>query len=125
LESDATFESLSTDYPLLDAIVNETLRLHPVVMQVHREASEDSFIPLTPLQDSSPRRGLSPEHLSHLFVPKGTILVLPVNIMQITEDIWGPDAGIWNAQRWTEITSKEAHEKRSDWRREIMAFSLG
>ncbi|KIJ51269.1 hypothetical protein M422DRAFT_158615 [Sphaerobolus stellatus SS14] len=124
--ADPTFEDLHNGrFPLLDAIINETLRLHPVALQIHREASQDSLIPLTPLLNMAPHRGVCPEPQTHLFVPKGTILVLPVNIMQSTEDIWGSDAHVWKPSRWTEIVSKEASEKRSDWRREIMAFSLG
>ncbi|KAF8515319.1 cytochrome P450 [Hysterangium stoloniferum] len=123
--ADPSFEDFQAGFSLLNATVNETLRVHPVVMQVHREAAQDSLVPLTALQEHSPNRGLNPQPQSHLFIPRGTILVLPINIMQSAEDVWGPDAHIWDPYRWRDINAKESREKRQDWRRELMVFSAG
>jgi hypothetical protein len=123
--ADPSFEDLQTLFPLLSATIDETLRVHPVVLQVHREAAKDCLVPITQLQEHSPKRGLAPQPQSHLFIPRGTVLVLPVNTMQSAEDVWGPDANRWNPYRWRDIDAKEDREKRRDWRRELMAFSTG
>lgn len=126
--SDPSFDDLHTGLPFLDAVLNETLRIHPPVLQVHREAMQDSLVPLTPLPKSSscrPAQGLSPTPSTHLFIPRGTILLLPVNVMQRAEDVWGADAQVWNPCRWADIQANEAMEKKQDWRREILGFSTG
>jgi cytochrome P450 len=125
--SEPTFDELHSGLPFLDAVVNETLRIHPVVTQVHREASQDSLVPLTPPPKPSYQqsRGLSPDQSAHIFIPRGTIILFPVNVMQTAEDVWGPDAHTWNPHRWADIARKEAGEKRQDWRREILVFSTG
>jgi cytochrome P450 len=125
--SDPSFDDLHSGLPFLDAVVNETLRVHPPFLQVHREASQDSLVPLTPLSKSSyrPGQGLSPTPSTHLFIPRGTILLLPVNVMQRAKDVWGSDADVWNPNRWAEIEAKEAEEKKQDWRRELLGFSVG
>ncbi|KAF8499344.1 cytochrome P450 [Gautieria morchelliformis] len=127
LGSEPTFDELHSGLPFLDAVINETLRIHPVVLQVHREASQDSLVPLTPPPKSSYQqsRGLSPDRSAHLFIPRGTIILFPVNVMQTAEDVWGPDAHTWNPRRWADIERKEAGEKRKDWRRELLVFSTG
>ncbi|GJJ08503.1 hypothetical protein Clacol_002721 [Clathrus columnatus] len=126
--SDPSFEDLHNGLPLLSAVVNETLRFHPTFMQIHREASKDSLLPLTPLPQEFTQTGITPTTGTHLFVPKGTILILPINIMQSSEDVWGPDAHIWNPYRWMDIgaTGKEANEsKQTQWRKDLLIFSTG
>lgn len=125
--SDPSFEDLYHGLPLLSAVVNETLRFHPTFMQVHREASKDSLLPLTPLPQGFSQTGITPSPKTHLFVPKGTILVLPINIMQSSQDVWGPDAHVWNPYRWmgAGATGKEADELKQTWRKELMVFSTG
>lgn len=123
--SDPSFEDLYHGLPLLSAVVNETLRFHPTFMQVHREASKDSLLPLTPLPQEFAQKGIIPSNKTHLFVPKGTILVLPINIMQSSEDVWGSDAHIWNPYRWMDGANKEADQSKHAWRKELMIFSTG
>jgi len=126
--SDPSFDDLYSGLPFLDAVVNETLRIHPPVLQVHREAMQDSLVPLTPLPKSSAYQHapkLSPTPATLLFIPRGTILLLPVNVMQRAEDVWGSDAQVWNPCRWADIEAKEAKEKKQDWRRELLGFSTG
>lgn len=125
--AEPSFEELLSGLPFLDAVVNETLRLHPVVLQVHREASKDILVPLTPLSKSLNHqpRGLAPTQSTHLFIPRGTIVLFPVNVMQTAEDVWGADAHVWDPRRWSDIRVKESREKRTDWRREILSFSTG
>lgn len=126
--SDPSFDELHSGLPFLDAVINETLRVHPPVLQIHREATEDSMIPLTTLPKGSsflPKQQLSPSSSTHLFVPRGTIILLPVNVMQRAEDVWGANAHVWDPTRWADIAAREAAEKKQDWRRELLVFSSG
>ena len=124
--SEPTFDELHTGLPFLEAVVNETLRVHPVVPQLHREAAQDTLLPLAPLPKSSFKQaGVSPTPSTHLFVPRGTIILMPLNVMQTAKDVWGADGDVWNPHRWAEIEGKESRAHRSDWRRELVAFSAG
>ncbi|KAG5339902.1 hypothetical protein C0989_003049 [Termitomyces sp. Mn162] len=106
--TDATFDELNSKYPLLDAVLKETLRLHPPILENHHEASETIIVPL-----SDPLPGTTE---MHLVIPKGTTIVIPLNVIQTDEDVWGPDAELFLPQRWIE---------RKKTGRELLAFSEG
>jgi cytochrome P450 len=50
-------------------------------------------------------------------VPKGTILAIPVNVMQTDTEIYGLDADTFRPQRWLEPNAPKV--------RELLAFSEG
>lgn len=56
----------------------------------------------------------------NLVIPKGTILEIPVNVVQTDPDVWGSDAEIFRPERWVE---RKKQGIRHD--REIFAFSEG
>ncbi|KAK7064620.1 cytochrome P450 [Favolaschia claudopus] len=99
---DPSFEELNR-YPLLDSVVLETLRLHPAILENHHQAAETISIPL-----SEPIPG---SDASHIIIPKGTIISIPVNVMQM----WGEDAYLFRPERW----------RGSEARRNVFAFSEG
>ncbi|KAH7343622.1 cytochrome P450 [Rhizoctonia solani] len=85
-------------FPLLDAVIKETLRLHPPVTVVERVASRDTVIPLrTPT-------GVDTEGCSStaLAVPAGTLVMLSLRAANRDPLTWGPDAHEWNPYRWLE-----------------------
>lgn len=56
----------------------------------------------------------------HIVIPKGTILAIPVNVLQTDAEIWGPDADIFRPERWME------RKKTGAWGgRELLTFSEG
>ena len=76
------------------------------------QAAETIVVPL-----SEPIRGTSD---THIVIPKGSILEIPVNIIQTDPDIWGSDAETFRPERWLERKRQGiSHE------REILAFSEG
>ncbi|KAF8922183.1 cytochrome P450, partial [Mucidula mucida] len=109
---DPSFDALNSNFSLLDAVVKETLRMHPPILENHHVAEETITIPLSePIPGTLDRE---------LVIPKGTILEIPVNIIQTDPEVWGPDADRFWPQRW--IERKEKGIKHT---REIFAFSEG
>lgn len=75
--SATTFESL----PYLNAVSNEVLRFHPSVPATVRSATRDTTIA---------------DH----YIPKGTFLMIAPQVINHSEEFWGPDAGVFNPERW-------------------------
>ncbi|KAJ7630498.1 cytochrome P450 [Roridomyces roridus] len=93
--------------PILNSVILETLRLYPPVLENHHQAADDIIVPL-----SEPIMGTS---ISQLAIPKGTIVVIPVNVLQTDREIWGEDAHLFRPERW----------RGRDDRRGLFAFSQG
>ncbi|KAG6857610.1 hypothetical protein H0H87_010178 [Tephrocybe sp. NHM501043] len=110
--TDASFDELNSEYPLLDAVLKETLRLHPPILENHHEASETIIVPLfEPLPGTTEM---------HLVIPKGTLIAIPLNVVQTDPAIWGPDADEFRPQRWIERKKAGIRDAR-----ELLAFSEG
>ncbi|KAH6903378.1 cytochrome P450 [Coprinopsis sp. MPI-PUGE-AT-0042] len=90
------FDSIAS-LPLLDAVLKETLRLHPPVPFVRRTCLKDTIIPY-----SKPRSTQSDEQgdMSSVLVPNGTTLFVGIAGSNRLESIWGPDAKQWKPERW-------------------------
>ncbi|KAJ3363912.1 hypothetical protein GGF32_003009 [Allomyces javanicus] len=82
------YESLSK-LPLLNNVINETLRLFPPANMTFREAAADITVPTT---------ALGPLALS-----KGLEIEVPIRAIHMDTTIWGPDAMEWNPRRWDTI----------------------
>ncbi|THU91655.1 cytochrome P450 [Dendrothele bispora CBS 962.96] len=109
---DPSFDEFNTKFPILDAVIHETLRLHPPILENHHQAAETVSIPLSePIGRTSDL---------HLVIPKGTILEIPVNVVQTDPAIWGPDADIFRPDRWLERRQSGIQNKR-----DLFAFSEG
>ncbi|KAJ7655267.1 cytochrome P450 [Mycena polygramma] len=104
---DPSLDELNNRYPILNSVILETLRLHPAILENHHQAAETISVPL-----SHPVPGSS---ASYLVIPKGTVLLIPVNVLQTDPEIWGEDAHIFRPERWND--SKTSHN--------LFAFSEG
>ncbi|PFH54737.1 hypothetical protein AMATHDRAFT_134704 [Amanita thiersii Skay4041] len=109
---DITLGKINTQCPLLDAILKETLRLHPAILENHHEAAHTVTVPL-----AEPLSGTSDMYLT---IPKGTILLIPVNVIQQDSEEWGADAETFKPERWL-----NADKRRVGARRDLLAFSEG
>jgi cytochrome P450 len=90
--SSLTQEEMSTleKLPLLDAIVRETLRLHPPVPSTIRVAVKDDVIPVSkPYMD---RLGCMHDSVP---VQKGDIIPIQILLVNRSKEIWGEDAHQW------------------------------
>ncbi|KAG7441569.1 cytochrome P450 [Guyanagaster necrorhizus] len=103
--SDPTWEHVNSSLPYLDAIVHETLRMHPPVFETTRMATEDDILPL-----STPVMTKSGETVNSLFIAKGTVITTPIGTLNRSEQFWGPDAKEFKPERWLEDSAPRAKE---------------
>ncbi|KIK96519.1 hypothetical protein PAXRUDRAFT_825881 [Paxillus rubicundulus Ve08.2h10] len=87
--------------PYLDAVVRETLRLCPPVHGTMRVATRDDNIPI-----SSPillRNGTVVRDGETFRIRRGSYVHVPIEALNFSEDIWGPDARSFNPNRWLSL----------------------
>ncbi|KIK74026.1 hypothetical protein PAXRUDRAFT_836093, partial [Paxillus rubicundulus Ve08.2h10] len=98
LRGDPTWDQLTNGLPYLDAVVHETLRLHAPLSETIRIATEDDIVPLSdPVFIAS-----SPHPVTHLSIPSGTIVSVPIASINRSTSFWGSDAKVFKPSRWIE-----------------------
>ncbi|KAJ7226048.1 cytochrome P450 [Mycena pura] len=108
--------------PFLDAVLRETLRVCPPVHGTLRVATADDLIPI-----SSPvvlRDGTVIHETEHVRIRKGSAVHIPLEGINMSEDIWGSDARQFNPDRWTSLPAS-AHPPIFPGLANVMSFSLG
>lgn len=94
----------SADYdttPLLNAAINETLRLHPIVYTFLRYAAEDDTIPF-----SEPVRTRTGEMWNEVSVQKGQMVMISAYTYNRLPSIWGNNADDWVPERFVGMEGK-------------------
>lgn len=117
--TDPTYEQLMHGLPFLDAVVHEILRLHPPVSETLRQAHEDIIIPL-----SKPITTATGELVSNIFVQKGETVSAPIRWLNRCEEHWGPDAAVFNPNRWLDDKCPRG-AKEINAHRKLLTFSDG
>ncbi|GJJ13959.1 hypothetical protein Clacol_008216 [Clathrus columnatus] len=108
-----TYEDIIQKMPLLDAILKESLRLHPPVFELTHVAAFDTVVPITgPLCKKSDLT---------ITIPRGTIIHIPVNVLQTEQEIWGDDAAVFKPQRWLDLGNSV---EGTDRQKSLFAFRL-
>ena len=110
--SHPTFEQLK-ELKYLRALLNETLRLYPVVPQNSREAQEDTVLPL----------GGGADGKSPLFVTKGQVVGWSVFAMHRRPEYYGSDAELFRPERWLDDPARGVKGLRPGW--EYLPFNGG
>ncbi|KAL5442043.1 hypothetical protein PMIN07_003778 [Paraphaeosphaeria minitans] len=87
-----SFEELK-NLKLLQYCMKETLRVNTVVPTFIRNANKDTTLP-----SGGGKDGQSP-----ICVAAGQMVFCQIAVMHLREDIWGPDAGVWNPDRWATL----------------------
>ncbi|KAH0833223.1 cytochrome P450 [Lanmaoa asiatica] len=95
--------------PYLDAVVRETLRVHPPTSLLSRTVREDTVLPLY-----RPIKAVSGEMLSEIAIPKGTTLIMSLLAANHNKDIWGEDALEWRPERWLNAAGKRVQLGRDE-----------
>ncbi|KAL2163924.1 hypothetical protein VTH06DRAFT_3136 [Thermothelomyces fergusii] len=86
------FRRVRDSMPYMNAVINETLRMAPVVPLNDRISLRDTVLP----------RGGGPKRDQPVFVPAGTQILIPIYALAQRPDLWGPDAAVFRPERWTE-----------------------
>ncbi|KAG6816759.1 hypothetical protein H0H87_003154 [Tephrocybe sp. NHM501043] len=81
--------------PYLNAVLKETLRFHPVIISLMREAARDDVIPLSKSVTTT-----SGEIITELHVPKGTTITTSIGCYNRNKEIFGDDADVYDPERW-------------------------
>ncbi|KAF9019068.1 cytochrome P450 [Hymenopellis radicata] len=87
--------------PMLNAILKESLRLHPIVHTLNRVATCDDVIPLS--EAVVTKDGVQ---LTQIPVEKGQIVSMSFASYNRNPSIWGKDADEWNPDRFMDAQPK-------------------
>ena len=75
-----------------------------VQKQQHGDAQESLWSQI--LRHISPNRVLIFEVVNSIHVPKGTPVVVPIQAIGCSKEIWGPDAKEFKPERWLDETEE-------------------
>lgn len=108
--------------PFLDAVVRESLRLCPPVHETIRVAMEEDKIPIShPIQL---RDGTHLNTGDHITIRKGSYIHIPIEGLNYSEELWGPDAQRFNPSRWFDLPP-QTHSSAFPGLGNSMTFSFG
>lgn len=107
-----SFEQLK-ELKYLKALLNESLRLYPVVPANSREALVDTTLPL----------GGGPDGSAPIFIEKGSLLSWSVYSMHRRKDYYGEDAEDFRPERWLDDPTTGKKGLRPGW--EYLPFNGG
>ncbi|KAM6489416.1 Cytochrome P450, partial [Amanita muscaria] len=80
-DCDPNWNQLKNELRYLDAVVHETIRLHPALETLMRMATQDDTLPL-----SNPIQTASGEIVDSVMIPKGTAVILPHVLFNTSEE---------------------------------------
>lgn len=64
--------------------------------------------------------------IDSLFVSKDTVVRIPLGAVNISEALWGPDAGIFNPGRWLNVDDdKKGRRESVPGYRNLLTFGAG
>lgn len=93
--------------PLLDKVVKESVRMLPSVPSTVRVALKDDVVPLSKSYKRADGKGT----YNSIVIPKGHEFFVPLNVIQMSKDIWGEDAEEFNPDRWDNLPSSVVNAK--------------
>ncbi|KAK4692044.1 hypothetical protein P7C71_g5080, partial [Lecanoromycetidae sp. Uapishka_2] len=107
-----SFEELK-QLKYLRALLNESLRLHPVVPENSRQAEVDTCLPV----------GGGPDGKSPVFIEKGKYVLWSAYAMHRRKDLFGDDAEEFKPERWLDDSQSGEKGLRVGW--EYLPFNGG
>ncbi|KAK4184692.1 oxidoreductase-like protein [Podospora australis] len=91
------FQELRNSIPYINSVINEALRMAPVIPLNERVAVRDTVLP----------RGGGVHGNDPIFVPAGKQVLIPTYAMARREDIWGHDVDVFRPERWEECGGRK------------------
>lgn len=91
MTTNVTYERLK-NFQYVNAVINETLRLHGPTGHAFRDVLADTVLP----------RGGGIHGDQPLFLPKGSAVILHMHAIQRDTQLWGEDADLFRPERWLE-----------------------
>nr|BAL05189.1 cytochrome P450 [Phanerodontia chrysosporium] len=116
-DADFTMDDLES-MQYLHAALKETLRYHPIVYHLAREASKDDVIPL-----AYPVTTIKGETVSEIPIAAGQIIMPNIAAYNRLPQVWGDDAHEWNPLRF--IDDSPEVQVRLGMFGNLMSFSAG
>ncbi|EIM82072.1 cytochrome P450, partial [Stereum hirsutum FP-91666 SS1] len=95
--------------PFLDAVIRETLRVHPPTNVLSRTARKATTLPL-----QYPIRSSSGTKINAIPVPKNTTVIVSILAANHNPKVWGEDASVWKPERWLAASGEHASGTRAD-----------
>ncbi|TFY51287.1 hypothetical protein EVJ58_g10649 [Rhodofomes roseus] len=117
---DPTWDQLTHELPYLDAVVHETLRLHPPLPETERVAAEDDIMPL-----AFPMTTPTGTVVDRIAITKGEVVLVPAHMMNRSIDYWGPDAKAFKPERWINEGGIPQRAQGISGHRHMLTFSDG
>lgn len=115
-EPDGTFKPLNYDtqkssVPVLDAVIRETLRLHPPIHSIMRKVKSDIPVPptLAVPRGTVPKEGENAPYV----IPKGHYVMAAPGVTQVDPALWD-DATEFNPGRWLDNSSNHLTQDMSE-----------
>jgi cytochrome P450 len=103
----------------LDSVVRETLRLCPPVHSTIRVATSADTIPV-----STPVTMRDGSVVDSITIGKGSFVHIPIEGLNMSKDVWGEDAAVFNPDRWS-CLPKSARPPNHPGIANLMTFSFG
>ena len=91
----------------LENVVKESVRMLPSVPSTVRVALREDVVPLSKSYKTADGKGT----FNSVVIPKGHELFIPLNVIQLSKDIWGEDADKFNPDRWDNLPSSVINAK--------------
>ncbi|KIM84675.1 hypothetical protein PILCRDRAFT_818273 [Piloderma croceum F 1598] len=108
--------------PFLDSVIRETLRICSPVHSTIRTAMQNDIIPIS--SSTIRRDGTEIKPPDGIPIRKGTFVHIPLQGLNMSEDIWGKDAREFKPDRWSNLP-ESARAPLHPGIANVMSFSLG
>lgn len=98
MERDPGYDELMS-MPYLDAVCKESLRVNSAVPSTIRVAKTSADVPLSKPYPTRDGRGT----FNSIHIPAGREVIIPITLINIDDEIWGPDAAEFVPERWLDL----------------------
>ncbi|KAK0521882.1 Lanosterol 14-alpha-demethylase [Tilletia horrida] len=118
------YDTLKTSTPLLDAVIRETLRLHPPLHSLMRKVMSPISVPPTLAAPGSRKDTSASSSDVGYVIPQGHYVMAAPGVSQVDPLLW-PNADEFDPKRWLDASSVIVQREREDAESEKVDFGWG